>query len=106
MKPNTSDILLGKKTAKVIEHDHASLTVFGIGAEQREDDWRGVVRQLLARGLLSVEGDYGTLALTEASSEVLAGRRQVMLRREPERAARAAKTGRAAKAAGSVAAEL
>src|ERR1022692_760670 len=96
------DILLGKKTAKVIEHDHASLTVFGIGAEQREADWRGVVRQLLARGLLSVEGDYGTLALTEASSEVLAGRRQVMLRREPERAARAAKTGRAAQAAGPV----
>jgi ATP-dependent DNA helicase RecQ len=100
------DILLGKKTAKVIEHDHASLTVFGIGAEQREAEWRGVVRQLLARGLLAVEGDYGTLALTEASSEVLAGRRQVMLRREPERAARAAKPGRAAKAAGSAAAEL
>jgi ATP-dependent DNA helicase RecQ len=100
------DILLGKKTAKVIEHDHASLTVFGIGAEQREAEWRGVVRQLLARGLLAVEGDYGTLALTEASSEVLAGRRQVMLRREPERAVRAAKPGRAAKAAGSAAAEL
>jgi ATP-dependent DNA helicase RecQ len=100
------DILLGKKTAKVIEHDHASLTVFGIGAEQREAEWRGVVRQLLARGLLSVEGDYGTLALTEASSEVLAGRRQVMLRREPERPARAAKAGRAAKTAGSAAAEL
>ncbi len=100
------DILLGKKTVKVIEHDHASLTVFGIGAEQREAEWRGVVRQLLAQGLLAVEGDYGTLALTEASSEVLAGRRQVMLRREPERPARAAKAGRAAKTAGAAAAEL
>jgi ATP-dependent DNA helicase RecQ len=100
------DILLGKKTPKVIEHDHASLTVFGIGAEQREAEWRGVVRQLLARGLLGVEGDYGTLALTEASSEVLAGRRQVMLRREPERPARAGRAGRAAKTAGSAAAGL
>ena len=99
------DILLGRKTAKVIEHDHASLTVFGIGADQREAEWRGVVRQLLAQGLLAVAGDYGTLALTEASSEVLAGRRQVMLRREPERAARAAKPGRAARTA-SAAAEL
>ena len=99
------DILLGRKTAKVIEHDHASLTVFGIGADQRETEWRGVVRQLLAQGLLAVAGDYGTLALTEASSEVLAGRRQVMLRREPERAARAAKPGRAARTA-SAAAEL
>src|SRR5580693_1756573 len=93
------DILLGRKTPKVIEHDHASLTVFGIGAEQGEAQWRGVVRQLLAGGLLAVEGDYGTLALTEASSEVLAGRRQVMLRREPERAARAARPARAAKTA-------
>jgi ATP-dependent DNA helicase RecQ len=97
------DILLGRKTAKVIEHDHASLTVFGIGAEQHEAEWRGVVRQLLAQGLLAVEGDYGTLALTEASSEVLAGRRQVMLRREPERAARAPKPARAAKTAAAAA---
>jgi ATP-dependent DNA helicase RecQ len=100
------DILLGRATAKVIEHDHASLTVFGIGAEQREADWRGVVRQLLAQGLLAVEGDYGTLALTEASSAVLAGRRQVMLRREPERAARAAKPARAAKTGSAAAAAL
>jgi ATP-dependent DNA helicase RecQ len=97
------DILLGKKTAKVIEHDHASLTVFGIGADFRDAEWRGVVRQLLAQGLLAVEGDYGTLALTDASGEVLGGRRQVMLRREPERAGRA---GRAAKPARAAAAAL
>jgi ATP-dependent DNA helicase RecQ len=100
------DILLGRQTAKVIEHDHASLTVFGVGAELRETEWRGVVRQLLAQGLLAVEGDYGTLALTEESSEVLGGRRQVLLRREPERAVRAAKTARSAKAPAAVAAEL
>ncbi|MEU1786093.1 DNA helicase RecQ [Streptomyces sparsogenes] len=87
------DILLGKKTAKVIQFDHDALSVFGIGTELREAEWRGVVRQLLAQGLLAVEGDYGTLVLSEASAEVLGGRRQVMLRREPERAPRAAKAG-------------
>ena len=76
------DILLGRKTPKVTEHDHASLTVFGIGTELRESEWRGVVRQLLAQGLLAVAGDYGTLALTEASGTVLSGQRQVLLRRE------------------------
>ncbi len=76
------DILLGKKTPKVIEHDHASLTVFGIGTDLREGEWRGVVRQLLAQGLLAVIGDYGTLALTEASGAVLSGQRQVLLRPE------------------------
>ncbi|MEU8206407.1 DNA helicase RecQ [Streptosporangium sp. NPDC049046] len=92
------DILLGKKTAKVIQHDHDGLTVFGIGTELSEAEWRGVVRQLLAQGLLAVEGDYGTLVLTEASAEVLGRRRQVPLRREPERAPRAAKASRSSAA--------
>jgi ATP-dependent DNA helicase RecQ len=92
------DILLGKKTDKVTQFDHASLSVFGIGTELREGEWRGVVRQLLAQGLLAVEGEHGTLALTEASADVLRGARPVMMRREPERAprpARAAKSGSA-----------
>ncbi len=91
------DILLGKKTEKVSQYDHATLSVFGIGTELRETEWRGVVRQLLAQGLLAVEGDYGTLVLTEASSEVMRGGRAVLLRREPERAARSAKAERAAR---------
>ena len=92
------DILLGRKTPKVLEHDHAALTVFGIGGDLSEAEWRGVVRQLLAQGLLAVHGDYGTLALTDASTEVLAGRRDVMLRREvrPPARARAARASRAA----------
>ncbi|SCG15300.1 ATP-dependent DNA helicase RecQ [Micromonospora echinofusca] len=87
------DILLGRATDKVTQYGHDSLTVFGIGSELREAEWRGVVRQLLAEGLLAVEGDYGTLALTEASAEVLGRRRTVMMRREPEKVAssRAAK---------------
>ncbi|MGW4464892.1 DNA helicase RecQ [Micromonospora sp. NPDC004704] len=98
------DILLGRKTEKVAQHGHDELTVFGIGAELREAEWRGVVRALLAQGLLAVEGEYGTLVLTEASAEVLGRRRTVMMRREPERTA----TSRGAKprGAGAPAAEL
>jgi ATP-dependent DNA helicase RecQ len=81
------DILLGRKTDKVTQYRHDSLTVFGIGTELSEAEWRGVVRQLLAQGLLAVEGDYGTLVLTESSKDVLSRRRQVMMRREPERVA-------------------
>ncbi|WP_185993947.1 DNA helicase RecQ [Streptomyces benahoarensis] len=85
------DILLGRKTAKVVQFDHDALSVFGIGADLRDVEWRGVVRQLLAQGLLAVEGDYGTLVLTGTSGEVLRGDREVPMRREPEKAARAAK---------------
>jgi ATP-dependent DNA helicase RecQ len=81
------DILLGKQTAKVSQHGHDSLTVYGIGTDLRDTEWRAVVRQLLAQGYLAVEGDYGTLVLTERSADVLGGRQQVMLRREPDRPA-------------------
>ncbi|RAY11797.1 DNA helicase RecQ [Actinomadura craniellae] len=93
------DILLGKRTPKVEQFRHDSLKVFGIGTELRDIEWRGVVRQLLAQGLLAVEGDYGTLVLTPASTTVLRGERKVPLRREPERAARPAKAAKAKRGA-------
>ncbi|GAA4954405.1 hypothetical protein GCM10023238_21230 [Streptomyces heliomycini] len=79
------DILLGRRTAKVIQFDHDQLSVFGIGEELTEAEWRGVVRQLLAQGLLAVEGEYGTLVLTEASGSVLRREREVPLRKEPKK---------------------
>ncbi|MFC5007225.1 DNA helicase RecQ [Dactylosporangium cerinum] len=93
------DILLGRKTDKVVQWHHDELTVFGVGADLREAEWRAVVRQLLAQGLLAVEGDYGTLVLTDDSAEVLGRRRQVMLRREPERPVSAAKVAKQRSAA-------
>ncbi|MFH8989170.1 DNA helicase RecQ [Streptomyces sp. NPDC017940] len=100
------DILLGRRTAKIIQFDHDQLSVFGIGEELGEGEWRGVVRQLLAQGLLAVEGEYGTLVLTEASGTVLGRRREVPLRKEPKKAAVArsgAKGERKARAAAAVA---
>ncbi|CAL9485757.1 ATP-dependent DNA helicase RecQ [Streptomyces sp. enrichment culture] len=79
------DILLGKRTGKVIQFDHDQLSVFGIGEELTEGEWRGVIRQLLAQGLLAVEGEYGTLVLTEASGAVLRREREVPLRKEPKK---------------------
>ncbi|MGW0669113.1 DNA helicase RecQ [Streptomyces sp. NPDC002746] len=81
------DILLGRKTAKIIQFDHDQLSVFGIGEELAEAEWRGVVRQLLAQGLLAVEGEYGTLVLTEESGSVLGREREVLLRKEPKKVA-------------------
>ncbi|MEU9388960.1 DNA helicase RecQ [Streptomyces sp. NPDC048324] len=94
------DILLGRRTAKVIQFDHDQLSVFGIGEDLTEGEWRGVVRQLLAQGLLAVEGDYGTLVLTEASGSVLRREREVPLRKEPKKpvTARSASSAKGSKA--------
>jgi ATP-dependent DNA helicase RecQ len=82
------DILLGKRTPKVEQFDHHSLSVFGVGTELSETEWRGVIRQLMAQGMLSVEGTYQTFVLTDGSRPVLRGERQVMMRREPKKVAR------------------
>lgn len=82
------DILRGKRTDRVGQWGHDSLSTWGIGTDLSEQQWRGVVRQLLAQGLLAVNDDgYGTLVITPESGSVLAGERVVQLRREPERVA-------------------
>ncbi|GEA82710.1 DNA helicase RecQ [Cellulomonas uda] len=83
------DVLRGKRTARVTQLGHESLSTFGIGADLSDTEWRGVVRQLIAAELLAVDTEgYGTLQLVEASGEVLKGERPVLVRREPERARR------------------
>jgi len=79
------DILLGRQTERVMRLGHTEMSTFGIGTELSEVEWRGVVRQLLAQGLLQVQGNYGVLAITDDAAEVLRGQRDVLLRREPER---------------------
>ncbi len=80
------DILLGNETDRVRQQGHDQLATFGIGGELTDVQWRGVVRQLLAQGLLGVSDDgYGTLVITPGSGDVLTGSRQVPMRQEPER---------------------
>ncbi|WP_420821768.1 DNA helicase RecQ [Pseudonocardia broussonetiae] len=82
------DIVTGKRTAKIEQFAHDELTVFGVGTDLSEPEWRAVVRQLLAQGLLAVQGAYQTFALTEASGEVLRGDREVRMRRDPVKSTR------------------
>ena len=90
------DILVGKTTPRMTQYRHDQLKTFGIGADLSDQEWRGVVRQMLAQGLLQVQGEYGTFAVTDASASVLDGSRPVKLRKEPERSVRAAKKSKVA----------
>jgi ATP-dependent DNA helicase RecQ len=93
------DILRGKRTPRVDQHRHDEIATWAIGADLSESQWRGVVRQLIAQELLKPEGEYGVLTLTPESAAVLAGDRPVVLRREPERPERAARSSRGTAAA-------
>ena len=85
------DVLRGEATAKVTQRSHDKLSTFGIGAERSAREWRAIVRQCIALGLLHVDHDaYGALRLTAESRPVLKGERGVSLRawREAKRSAR------------------
>jgi len=77
------DVLLGKEDERIQRFGHDRLTTFGIGTELDAKGWRGVYRQLIARGLLNVDVDgHGGLQLTDACRPVLRGEEVLWLRRE------------------------
>ncbi|WP_344093013.1 DNA helicase RecQ [Microbacterium deminutum] len=76
------DILRGSSTERIRQQGHGSLSTYGLGADLSEQDWRSVIRQLLARGILVAQGEYGTLALGEPAAAVLRGEGPVPLRRD------------------------
>jgi ATP-dependent DNA helicase RecQ len=81
-----ANVLRGEDDERARSLGHDSLSVFGIGAELDERQWRAVFRQLVAAGLLTTDVDgYGVLRLTEASRGVLRGATQVPLRRPASR---------------------
>jgi ATP-dependent DNA helicase RecQ len=75
------DVLVGRLTEKVTQFGHDRLTVFGIGNDLNEKQWRAVIRQLVAMGHLRADSEaYGALKLTESARGVLKGETEVMLR--------------------------
>lgn len=88
------DVLRGKVTERVSQSTHDQLSVFGVGADLSDKAWRGVLRQLLAQGLLALDHEgFNTLTLTEDSRSVLKGDRQLMFRRESEASAKSPRSG-------------
>jgi ATP-dependent DNA helicase RecQ len=75
------DILRGKKTDKVAQFGHETISTFGIGASLSETQLRSVLRQLIATGALNIDATaFNTLQLNDASRAVLKGDEKVMLR--------------------------
>ncbi|WP_071870503.1 DNA helicase RecQ [Atopomonas hussainii] len=92
------DILLGKQTDKVASLGHQHLSVFGQGKQLSEHEWRGVFRQLVARGLADVDLDaYGGLRLSDTCRPLLRGETQLQLRREVKQSTRSGSKGSAAR---------
>ncbi len=94
------DVLLGKKTEKIAQFNHHTLSTYGIGQALNQAQWSSVFRQLVAGGFLEADmAAYGGLKLTEAARPVLKGQQEVWLRRDAEPAkSRSSKAERGARA--------
>ncbi|WP_416760071.1 DNA helicase RecQ [Roseateles sp. So40a] len=87
------DVLRGKETDKVNQYRHQELSTWGVGAALSEQQWRAVIRQLIALGYAVTEGEYNTLSLGEGAKAVLRGEVRMMLR-QPAVPTRRGKTSR------------
>src|ERR1700732_1504367 len=77
------DILVGRLTERVKQFGHDKLSVFGVGRELNEKQWRAALRQLVAMGHLRPDTEaFGALKLTETARGVLKGETTVWLREE------------------------
>jgi ATP-dependent DNA helicase RecQ len=68
-------------TERVTQFGHDKLSVFGVGTELNEKQWRGAIRQMVAMGHLAPDSEaFGALKLTDSARGVLKGETEVMLR--------------------------
>ncbi|WP_151448462.1 DNA helicase RecQ [Lacisediminimonas profundi] len=76
------DVLRGHVTDKTSQWRHDQLSTFGVGGDRSEAEWRAILRQVVAMGLVTVDHDaYSALKLTDAAKPVLRSQQQVSLRR-------------------------
>jgi ATP-dependent DNA helicase RecQ len=79
------DVLRGKVTDKTKQYGHESLSTWGVGADLSEQQWRAVLRQLIALGHVAAEGEFSTLALQDSARAVLKGEVDLRLREAEEK---------------------
>jgi ATP-dependent DNA helicase RecQ len=77
------DVLVGRTTERVTQFGHDKLSVFGIGRELNEKQWRSTARQLVAMGHLQSDSEaFGALKLADSARGILKGETEVLLREE------------------------
>ena len=81
------DILLGSENQKVLKFSHQNLSTYGIGKDLTKKQWLHISRQLIQRGLLLQDDQYGSLKLTPKGMDLLRGVEKFLGILEAERAA-------------------
>ena len=75
-------VLLGESTESTKRHDHEALSTWGIGKELTLEQWRSVMRQLIARHVLWIDSaNHNVVRLGALANNVLRGAMKIEVRR-------------------------
>jgi ATP-dependent DNA helicase RecQ len=85
------DVLTGSRNERVLGLGHAELSTWGIGKEWTKAQWSELCRQLVIKGYLDKDPEYGVLSLT--SLAYASFRDRVPIRAVPLPAAKAGRKG-------------
>lgn len=68
------DILRGTKSEKIMRFGHHCLPAFGAGTNRRKNEWRSLIRQMVAAGFLRIDiGGFGGIGITDKGGALLRG---------------------------------
>ncbi|HUT48495.1 MAG TPA: DNA helicase RecQ [Alphaproteobacteria bacterium] len=66
------NVLRGSKNEKISKARHDELPSFGLGKERATGEWSGIIRQMVAAGLLEIDiAGYGGLRATQAGARLM-----------------------------------
>jgi len=80
------DILTGKNTPRIEQLDHSVLPTFGVGKDFSVNEWKAIARQMMARGFIVSDMEYGSLQITEQGVLLLKGQESFRYRPDVIRA--------------------
>jgi ATP-dependent DNA helicase RecQ len=75
------NLLVGEETDAIRRFQHDRLKTFGVGKDRSKTEWRSLLRQIYAAGLVTLElSEYGRWTITERGDAVLRGQERIELR--------------------------
>ncbi len=75
------NLLVGDETDAIQRFRHNQLKTFGVGKDRSKNEWRSLLRQIYAAGLVSLDiAEYGRWTITDRGDAVLRGQERIELR--------------------------
>lgn len=91
---HVADVLVGKRTEKLLDWGHERISTFGVGAEYDRGDWLTIGSELVRLGWLEIDPERKTLLLTDEGVAALREKRPFAFAKRPKAKKSKAKKGR------------